>query len=296
MNIEELNEELDDELDDVYVEDDEDGVEDPGGADEDFDIDDELEYDEEGNIVIPDGDEADEGDPEEDDASDAPQGEDEDDSDEGSDEDSGVAEPADKGESAEILRLKRELETLRSQGRDTLKALGVENPDDVLGGLVKLAAETEEQSPEEYLKKREETRRNEEALRTARRIAFEQKKANDLAAVHASYPETRKYDSVEKFPNFKRFAELRDLGATPEEAYNASHPAQVRENASSAARQQSLNDTKKHLKSTVPKGSKGESVSMTRKELAEWRELFPDKSDKEILGLYRRTATKKAKT
>lgn len=294
-----MMDEFEDELDEIDSKGDEDGEEDPDGADDadgEFDIDDELEYDEEGNIVIPDGDEADEGDPEEDDASDASQGEAEDDSDEGSDEDSGVAEPADKEESAEVLRLKRELETLRSQGRDTLKALGVENPDDVLGGLVKLAAETEEQSPEEYLKKREESRRNEETLQIARRIAFEQKKANDLAAVHASYPETRKYDSVEKFPNFRRFAELRDLGATPVEAYNASHPAQVRENASSAARQQSLNDTKKHLKSTVPKGSKGTGVSMTRQELSEWRELFPDKSDKEILGLYRRTATKKAKT
>jgi len=114
----------------------------------------------------------------------------------------------------------------------------------------------------------------------------------DLAAVHAAFPETRKYDSVTKFPNFKRFGELRGAKLSPKEAYIASRPDAGRENVAAATQRQSLNNTKKHLSPAVSKGSKDRSVTMSKRELAEYRELFPGMSDKEITTLYRQASKK----
>ena len=97
---------------------------------------------------------------------------------------------------------------------------------------------------------------------------------------------------MEDFPNFKRFGALRDLGNTPEEAFAASHRDEIFKSIAESTRQQSLNDTKKHLKSNVPqKATKEPPVRMTKGELKEWRNLFPHKSDKEILEHYRKTKT-----
>lgn len=292
MDIEEIKEEADEIVEEETVESEDASEETDTEGDETFDIDEEFEYDEDGNIVIPD--EEEKGDTAEE------QGESEEDeesavgieSDAADAEAEEVAEPADKNDNKdeENARLRRELNALRSQIKDTLRLLNVES-DDEMAGLVKLAAEAAETTTEEYLKKREKERLAEETQRTVQRLAFEKKLKEDLAAVHAAYPETRKYTSVLEFPNFKRFAELRDNGNTPTEAYDAAHPHAIRESAASATRQQSLNDTKKHLKSAVPKGSKDNSVTMSKKELAECREMFPDLSDKEILALYRKTAT-----
>lgn len=277
MDNEEIKEEIDEatEEDEVEVEETSEEIDDEG--DEALDIDEEFEYDEEGNIIIPENDvtEEEQGEPEKDEEDTEPEE---------------AAEPAQKSDEKdeEIARLRRELEAFRSQAKDTLKHLGVEG-DDVEAGLVKLAAEAAETTPEEYLKKREEERRTEEARKTVQRIAFEKKMQDDLAAIHAAYPETRKYNSVMEFPNFKRFAELRDSGNTPTEAFDAAHPQAIRESAASATRQQSLNNTKNHLRSAVPKGSKDNSVTMTKKELSECRRMFPNLSDKEILALYRKT-------
>lgn len=283
MDNEEIKEEIDEttEEDEVEIEEASEETEDEGA--EALDIDEEFEYDEEGNIVIPEEDD-------ENDVTEEEQGESEDGG-EGATETKAaeVTEPAKNDvKDEEIARLRRELEAFRSQAKDTLKHLGVEG-DDVEAGLVKLAAEAAETTPEEYLKKREEDRRAEEARKTVQRIAFEKKMQDDLAAIHSAYPETRKYASVMEFPNFKRFAELRDSGNTPTEAFDAAHPQAIRESAANATRQQSLNNTKNHLKSAVPKGSKDNSVTMTKKDLLECREIFPDLSDKEILALYRKT-------
>ena len=118
---------------------------------------------------------------------------------------------------------------------------------------------------------------------------YEQKKARDLAAVHAAYPETRKYKDVEEFPNFKRFAYLCDHGSTPEEAYISAHRGEFADQVARAVKQSNLNGTKDHLKSAVSKGAKGSQTTMTRAELKEWRGYHPHLSDKEIIALYKRT-------
>ena len=296
-------------------------AEDVEEEDVDIDVGDDLKLDENGDIIIPDDDE-DEGDdengresdeepdededetPDEDDA-DGEQDEDEDGEQDarGDDADGGedapaakadIAEPAHKepdAKDARIAALERELAAIRSQSRETLNRLGVTEGDEI-SGLVKLAAEAEGKTEEEYLKQKQERDRTAEALRLMQQTAFNAKIAADLAEVHAAYPDTKIYTSVKDFPNFREFARLRDLKLSPKQAYIASHPDAVRQNVAAATRQQSLNETKKHLKPAVSKTSKDNTITMTKRELAECRDLFPGMSDKEIMKLYRDTKSK----
>ena len=283
----------------------------------DIDVDEDLELDDNGDIIIPEDDEDEgddeneresEGDPDEE----ADEDTDEDDGDadedgeqdaQGDDADGGedatadtapVTEPASKepdAKDARIAALERELASLRSQSRETLNRLGVTEGDE-LSGLVKLAAEAEGKTEEEYLRQKQERDRAAEAVRLMQQTKFNAKIAADLAEVQAAYPDAKAYASVKDFPNFKEFGRLRDLGLSPKQAYIASHPDAVRQNVAAATRQQSLNDTKKHLKSAVSKSSRDNTITMTKRELAECRDLFPGMSDREIMKLYRDTKSK----
>ncbi|MBR2312210.1 MAG: hypothetical protein IKA46_02860 [Clostridia bacterium] len=235
-----------------------------------------FEYDENGDIVIPE----EEQDGEEDPAGEEPaaQGEEQPPQDT----------PKPPAEDEEKAALRRELAQLRSQARDTLSKMGVAEQDPVKG-LAKLAAEAAGVPEEEYLKKQREEAELEAARARVKRERFEARMQRDLAEIHAAYPETKMYKSPEEFPNFKRFGELMDKGNTPTEAYIASHPDARANAVAAAARQHDLNDTKKHLRSNVPTGTNSKTVTMPRSVLREWRELFPNKSDRELAALYKKT-------
>lgn len=265
--------------------------------------------DEDGDIIFPDeeeedGDEdilADEGD-------DDPDGEDDGESDPDDDEEGDAdegAEPGEDGKSgddpeaapakaaeaekpdAEKEALRRELARLKSQAKDTLKRLGVKDSNDPLTDLARLAAEANNETLEEYQRKRAEQESADEAQRFMRAAKFEQKMAADLAEVHAAYPSTRGYTSVKQLPNFSEFARLRDLGVSPKQAYIAANPDAVTAAAAASARQRSMNDGKGHLKPAVRKSSKDNSLVLSKKDMAMYRDTFPDLSDKEILALYK---------
>lgn len=279
----------------------------------DIDIDEDLDIDENGDIILPDDDADDDGDADEehadedgddaDDAEDADEGDDEEDTDESTEEEQGddaegksagdapaaTAQPDAKD--AQIEALQRELRALKSQSRETLARLGVKDGDE-MSGLVKLAAEAEGLTGEEYLRRKAERDRAAELARAAQKTQFDAKIAADLAAVQAVYPDAKKFASVKDFPNFAEFGRLRDLGLAPDRAYIASHPDAVRQSVAEATRQQTLNDTKRHLKPAVSKQSKDTSLRMSKRELAECRELFPDMSDREIIRLYRQAKSK----
>lgn len=257
---------------------------------------DEFEYDEDGNIIIPDviDEDADEDenidvDLEQDETDDA-----ESDENEGSDEDSGteeVVEPATDEKDKRIADLEKELKALKSQGKDTLSKLGVKDGD-LLEGLEKLAAEADDVSVEDYRKSKSEKEKLTEAQQLLQRAEFEKKAAADLAELQKYYPETKSLNSIVQIENLAEFGRLRDLGLTPKQAYAAANPDGVKTHVAEAVKQQSLNDTKKHLQSAVPKGSKDTSITMTKKELSEWRDMFPKLSDKEIAALYKSSITK----
>ena len=266
---EELEEIGDEELEEIELDEPEKEPQSEGDEEEDFE---DFEYDENGDIVIPD--EEQDGEEEQGGEEPAAQGEEQ--------------PPEPPAEDEEKAALRRELAQLRSQARDTLSKMGVAEQDPVKG-LAKLAAEAAGVPEEEYLKKQREEAELEAARARVQRERFEARMQRDLAEIHAAYPETKMYKSPEEFPNYKRFGELMDKGNTPAEAYIASHP-DARANAVAAAtRQHDLNDTKKHLRSNVPTGTNSKTVTMPRSVLREWREIFPDKSDRELAALYKKT-------
>ena len=268
-------------------------------ADDDTEKDDEFEYDDDGNIIIPDviedEDQDEDGD---DDAADTDDDtDDEDEGDDGSDdEDKEMPKPETQPEGndekdAQIESLKKELDALKAQSADTLAKLGVKS-DNVLEGLEKVAAESDDMSLDEYRKKKAESQRDDAARKLLQQTEFEKKMLSDFAEIQREFPETRNLKSLREIENLAKFGRFRDLGLSPKEAYAAANPDGVRKSVAAATKQQSLNETKAHLKSAVPAGSKDDGIAISKKELKEWRDLFPNLSDKEISRLYKESAKK----
>lgn len=268
-------------------------------ADDETEKDDEFEYDDDGNIIIPDviedEDQDEDGD---DDAADTDDDTDDEDEGEGGSDDEDkeapkpAAEPEGKDEKdAQIESLKKELDALKAQSADTLAKLGVKS-ENVLEGLEKVAAESDDMSLDEYRKKKAESQRDDAARKLLQQAEFEKKMLSDFAEIQREFPETRGLKSLREIENLAKFGRFRDLGLSPKEAYAAANPDSVRKSVAAATKQQSLNETKAHLKSAVPAGSKDDGISITKKELREWRDLFPNLTDKEISKLYRESAKK----
>lgn len=262
---------------------------------DDQELDEEFEYDENGDIIIPEISEGneeseiqDEGLTDGAEESEVDESRHEPETDEGGTAEEGESTDNIDAKDAEIADLRKKIRAYELQGKDTLKKLGVDE-NDVIRGLAKLAAEAEDKPIEEYLKEREKTDRETAERIQIQQLKFEEKMRADLAEVHAAYPETRKYKTMREIPNFEAFGKARDAGFSPKQAYAAANPDDVRASVAAAVKRKSLNDTKKHLTSNIPKGSKDTSVTMSKSTLAEWRQLFPSMSDKEIVSLYKQT-------
>jgi len=249
--------------------------------DESEDID--FEYDEDGNVIISE-------DPEDNEESKVSEESNKTDTEEAA---ATETEKASADKDAEIESLRRQLAERDAQIKETLKSLGADENDGV-AGLEKLAAEASDKTVEEYRKEISEKREQEEAVKLVQKLKFEEKTRRDLETVQKTFPEAKAYKSVYDIPNFKEFAKFRDMGLTPEQAYSAANYGAVIEKSSEAASQQTrnLSQTKSHLRSNVPIGSKDTSITISKKELAEYKELFPEKSDKEIVALYKQTIKK----
>lgn len=233
---------------------------------EGYDYEEDLEYDEEGNVIIPeDGEEnpEEEKEPEE--------------------------EPKEDPRDRRIKELTEKYAKLESQSKATLKDLGYEG-EDVLDTLAKVSAESRGQDHDAYKKERAEEEHRAELERKIIIAEGEKMMAEDLAEIKAQIPGAAKYKSPTEFPAFRRFGELRDLGLSPVEAFRASHPNDVA--AAVAATAKATADSKGHMTSVVPKGAKDTTVSIPKDELEMYRDMYPEMSDKELTALYKR-ATKK---
>ncbi len=231
--------------------------------------DEELEYDEDGNVIVAEDNET-------------------------VTEDNNEVEPEsepvveENKDVTEYDNLKKRYDDRESLIKDVLKIVGIEEAD-IDQGLAKLAAETEGVSVEEYLKKRAENLKAEEAQKYYNKMLLDRMVAKDMSELHSAFPETKDILKFEDIPNARRYAELRDLGLSVREAYNAANPEARRTAITNSVKQQAINASKSHLKSNVPIASKDTSVKISRAEMETMRDLFPDKSDKEIIALYKKT-------
>lgn len=266
-------------------------VDDPEG-DENFDEEDELEDgfddededldDEDSELDVEDESEEDD-EPEEDDASEKEEEteEAEEDSDE---EDEGESEETDNGGASES-------DALKAQIRATLKALGLEE-EDTVEGLQRIAAEAQGISLEEYQKGAKEQSELQAAKDLIRRAKEEKMMADDLAAIQKAFPFAREYKSMRDLPHIREFAKLlgdTDGKITVVDAFAATHVDLIMKKTAEASKRTSLDGTKNHLKSSAPKKAKDGGGAMKKSELAQWREDFPNLTDKEIIELYKQS-------
>lgn len=213
--------------------------------------------------------------------------EDETDEDDSEDEADDAPDPEEDERDATIAELKKKLGSTESLVRDYLKKIGVED-ENIEDALMKLAAEADDVTLEEYKGRKAKADRAAEAEALLAKMQFERLMAEDLAAIQKYYPQTTEYKSVTQIPNFKEFARLRDLGLSPKQAFAAANPEYIA--ASSAQEAKGLGGTKSHIRSAVPQKRSGKSdIRISRSEMEQYREMFPGKTDKEILALYRAT-------
>lgn len=100
----------------------------------------------------------------------------------------------------------------------------------------------------------------------------------DLATLKASFPELAGLNDIADMRGALRYAALRDLGLTAEEAYMAASAPRVRK------------DNRAHLSAPVTRGASTAMVGMSQGELHTARELFGDMTDADIYNLYKRVS------
>ncbi len=100
--------------------------------------------------------------------------------------------------------------------------------------------------------------------------------AADILALRAEFPEDA-VNSLLELDNPTRYAELRDLGLSPREAYLAT-----------TRRSEKRVDNRSHLQSAVPRAVVGSGEGISREELEAARDLFSGLSDHEIRKLYKK--------
>jgi hypothetical protein len=229
----------------------------------------ELEYDDDGNVILDEKSEETET--------------------EAQEEDTNRNDPSeDEKKDDDYTKLRKQFDDREQLLKTALKAMGIDDKD-VDSGLIRLAADAEGVTPEEFKKQIETARKDEEIQRVYRQVMLDRMIQADLEQLHAEFPETKGITKLEDIPNCRRFAQLRDLGLTAKEAYTAANPTARREAIASSVKQQATNASKAHLRSNVPIASKDTSVKIPRSEMEEYRELFPDMSDKDIVALYKKT-------
>ena len=97
----------------------------------------------------------------------------------------------------------------------------------------------------------------------------------DIATLKGEFPELSSLGSITELNDPIRYAALRDLGLSAEEAYLATAKRVKRDNRA-------------HLTTAYGKSATSPSSMMTQRELSEARELFGNLSDLEIQRLYKR--------
>lgn len=281
LDAEDAGEDLDDaDADEEYDEDDT-GIDDSVDSESDIDDDDDFEYDEEGNIIIPDASENDAEGEDDGEVEEQPSGENVQ-AEEPTKAEGGKS--ADDDKDARIRELEAKLGEFEAQSKATLSKLGIEG-DSPMEGLIKLAAEADGVTPEQYKKQLADAAAKKSAA-DARQAQIE---IDDLIALKAVYPELKDTQSIRDIPNFLNFGKFRDMGLNPKEAYSAANPDGIREGVAASVKAQSLAGTKDHIKSNVPKASKDNSMRMPKATLEEWRGIFPKKSDKELVALWKQS-------
>lgn len=116
-------------------------------------------------------------------------------------------------------------------------------------------------------------RENEEPEEEA--VDYEALIASDLETLREEFPELRGIKDITDLANPLRYAALRDLGLTAEEAYLATTKRRAQ-------------DTRAHLRSAHGRNAATSLGMMSQNELSAARDLFPGLSDSEIQRLYKK--------
>jgi hypothetical protein len=107
---------------------------------------------------------------------------------------------------------------------------------------------------------------------------YEEIIAEDIKLLKAEFPELYAIEDITELENPLRYAALRDLGLSAQEAYLATT-------------RRKRQDTRSHLQSAYGRRASAPTNMMSQQELSRARDLFGDLSDAEIQRLYKKVTT-----
>ncbi len=276
-----------------------DDIDDELDNDESYDLDGDSDEDIDTDIDDEETDDA-EADDGEDELDETETDENDDETDAESDEDDPAAESATDDTDAQNEELRKQLaakdatiDNIRNLSKETLQKMGVKVDGSVEEALEKANAESEGISVEDYRKARAATAEAQVAERQAKQQAFEALAAADLSELKKSFPDLLKQthikDCFDSMADFVQFGKLRDSGVEPKTAYLAVNGDKVRTKQAAAAQQKAASGGKEHLNSAVSKKASGNNTVIPKEELQQFRDMFPNLSDKELRALYKQT-------
>ena len=137
------------------------------------------------------------------------------------------------------------------------------------------AVQTQEDTKSESVEEVANTEAEETEEVAEESVDYEALIESDLNTLRAEFPELGDIKEITDLNNPLRYAALRDLGLTPEEAYLAT------------AKRRSQ-DTRAHLRSAHGRNAATPLGMMSQHELSVARELFPGLSDADIQRLYKK--------
>ena len=272
-----------------------DNIDDELDNDEGYDLDEDIDTDIDDEET--DDAEADDG---EDELDETETDENDDETDAEGDEDDPAAESVTDDKDAQIEELRKQvaardatIDNIRNLSKETLQKMGVKVDGTVEEALEKANAESEGISVEDYRKARAATAEAQAAERQAKQQAFEALAAADLSELKKSFPDLLKQthikDCFDSMADFVQFGKLRDSGVEPKTAYLAVNGDKVRTKQAAAAQQKAASGGKEHLNSAVSKKASGNNTVIPKEELQQFRDMFPNLSDKELRALYKQT-------
>lgn len=181
----------------------------------------------------------------------------------------------------------KELEKEKNKLEEDFKYLHGAGTDSNINDLIDQAKADEAGiSLEEYRKQRETKRLAELGKQQEILDRYNAQAAKDLTELKKVFPHLTDVKDIKNIENFEYFGKLRDRGLSPEEAYKTANFDMLQ-----GIQPDGTKGSKKHLKPTGKQGNKGSGAPVPNAdELASWRIMFPNKSDKEIIKIYQKSA------
>lgn len=179
----------------------------------------------------------------------------------------------------------KELETMKALARKGLADF-IEEGEEPIDAIKRMAAEAEGITVEEYEEKLEQERLIAEYKKTKEIDVIRQLKSEHLNAIKSVYTNVE-VEAIEQIPNYSRYKKLMSTSQfTPLEAFEMANAKGMSTAEEEYARQKALNDSKSHIRATQTNKAPIALTPIPASSYEFWKGAYPDLSEKDLVKKY----------